>query len=168
MLIVAGIAAISWETNKQSSASGDNSQSELLFPLGAAFFFGIEPTFIKLGFAEGTPVFVGLSIKTLAAAVGFIIYLRIRGLLPAWDDFRTDSSHYYIAAGLANTAFLVTYFLALEVAPVTLVVPIVQSSPLLILLVSYFFLNRLETVTWRLSVAAIVSVVGTIIVTLAS
>lgn len=168
VLIVAGIAAISWETNKQSSASGDNSQSELLFPLGAAFFFGIEPTFIKLGFAEGTPVFVGLSIKTLAAAVGFIIYLRIRGSLPAWDDFRTDSSHYYIAAGLANTAFLVTYFLALEVAPVTLVVPIVQSSPLLILLVSYFFLNRLETVTWRLSVAAIVSVVGTIIVTLAS
>lgn len=168
VLIVAGIAAISWETNKQSSASGDNSQSELLFPLGAAFFFGIEPTFIKLGFAEGTPVFVGLSIKTLAAAIGFIIYLRIRGLLPAWDDFRTDSSHYYIAAGLANTAFLVTYFLALEVAPVTLVVPIVQSSPLLILLVSYFFLNRLETVTWRLSVAAIVSVVGTIIVTLAS
>lgn len=168
VLIVVGIAAVSWETNKQGNANGEVASHELLFPFAAAFFFGVEPTFVKMGFAEGTPVFVGLAIKTVAAAIGFTTYLWATSALPTREALQWKSTRWYLAAGVANTVFLVVYFFALDVAPVALVVPIVQSSPLIVLVIAYLFLDRLETVTWRLTAAATVAVLGTIIVTLAS
>lgn len=168
VLIVVGVAAISWETNRSGGVTRDIALYELAFPLGAAFFFGIEPTFVKLGFAEGTPVFVGLAIKTAAAAVGFAAYLWWQNAVPRLGDLRTPATRWYLAAGLANTGFLVSYFFALEVAPVALVVPIVQSSPLVVLVFSFAFLDRLEEVTWRLAAGALVTVTGAILITLAS
>lgn len=168
VLIVVGIAAISWETSNRGSVDRTVALYELALPLGAAFFFGIEPTFIKLGFAEGTPVFVGLAIKTVAAALGFAVYLAWTASFPSLGTYRSASGRLYFVAGLANTGFLVTYFLALEAAPVALVVPIVQTSPLLVLVLSSLFLDRLESVTWRLVVGALVAVSGAIVITLAS
>jgi DME family drug/metabolite transporter len=168
LLIVVGVAAISWETNRHGGATREVALYELGFPLGAAFFFGVEPTFVKLGFAEGTPVFVGLAIKTAAAAVGFSVYLWWQDAMPSLQDLRTPATRWYLLAGLANTAFMIAYFFALEVAPVALVVPIVQSSPLIVLVFSVLFLDRLERVTPRLAGWAIVAVAGAILVTLAS
>lgn len=167
VLIVLGVAVISWETNR-SGATREVAPYELAFPLGAAFFFGIEPTFVKLGFQEGTPVFVGLAVKTAAAAVGFTAYLWYQDAVPSLGDLRSDSTRWYLAAGLANTAFMTAYYFALDVSPVALVVPIVQSSPLVVLVLSVLFLDRLERVTWRLTVGAVVAVAGAVLVTLAS
>ncbi len=168
VLIVVGIGAISWETSTRSSPSTDVALYELGLPLGAAFFFGIEPTFVKLGFAEGTPVFVGLAIKTVAAGIGFFAYLWVKEAVPGPAALRSPSGRWYVAAGLANTGFMVVYYFALEAAPVALVVPIVQSSPLVVLGVSALFLDRLEDVTWRLTAGALVAVSGAVVVTLAS
>lgn len=165
VLIVVGIGVISWESTRRREEGVDAvAPRDLLIPLVGAFFYGIEPIFAKVGFAQGTPVLVGLSIKTIVAFVAFGAYLRARGLLPS--SFGTANLRWYVVAGLCNSAFLFLYYLGLEVAPVSVVVPIVTTSPLVVVVLSWAFLSHLERVTWRLVTAASTVVVGAIVITL--
>jgi len=165
-LVVCGVAVLSRELAADSGGTEANPR-DLSIPLIGAFFYGIESTFAKLGFAEGTPVLVGLGVKTLVATITFLAYLRWRGALPTGGAFPADRLWWYLGAGAANTTFLLAYYGALAVAPVVVVVPILQTSPLFVLALSYLFLPRLERVTPRLVAAAAIVVVGAVVVTIA-
>jgi drug/metabolite transporter (DMT)-like permease len=165
LLIVAGVAAISREASTSAVVAADGVPWRgLAFPLVGALMYGVEPVFAKIGLAEGTPVAVGLGIKSLAATLGFLAYLRWRGELPTLRGLGTGDTRWYLAAGLANTVFLVSYYLALEVSPVVLVVPVMQTSPLFVIVISVLFFQRIERVTWRLASGAVVVVAGAVVV----
>lgn len=167
LLIVGGVALVSRESARNPGAAVDGSLAALTLPLLGAICYGIEPVFAKIGFAAGTPVLTGLAIKTLTATVAFLGYLRWRGALPARASITNRNARWFVGAGLANTGFLLAYYAALEITPVVLVVPIMQTSPLLVLALSAVFLRRLERVTWRLAAAACVVIAGAIVVTIA-
>jgi drug/metabolite transporter (DMT)-like permease len=164
VLIVVGVAIISWEQASGPETDELGSTAELAFPLLAALCFAVEPTVAKLGLDEGTPVFVGLAIKTTAATVGYLGYLRWRGTLPTPGSFSGEELPWYAAAGLANTAFLVALYASLAVAPVVLVAPLVQASPLFVVVLSYAFLQDIEHVTGRLAAGVAVVVGGGVLV----
>ena len=168
LLIVVGIGTISWMTAADSmeKPSLREAWAAMLLPLGAALFIGIEPIFIRIGLNSGTPVLVGLTIMATTALVSFTGYQRIqrgRVYLPG----ESADLRWYLVAALASTAGLTAYFLALELAPIVVVVPIIQLSPLAVLALSAAFLpQKLERVTWKLAVAATVVVVGATLVSL--
>lgn len=166
VLITAGVALVVLTTSGESaSAPTDAGLGALALPFTAAFLFGIEPIFAKVGFAAGTPVLVGLSIKTVAAGVGFVAYL-------AWTEglnlatVRDGDPRWYVVAGVANTLFLLSYYTGLELSTVTVVVPILQTSPVFVVALSAAFLQDLERVSWRLAAGTLVVVVGSVVVTL--
>lgn len=168
VLIVAGITIISWLT--ASDAGADASVREvgvsLLLPLGAALFIGIEPIFVRTGLDSGTPIPVGLAVMMTAAFVSYVGHRRLRGGVVS-PPRRSSNLRWYAGAGLASTMGLVTYFAALEAAPVVIVIPIIQVSPLIVIAISAAFLpERLERVTWRLVAAAVVVVAGATLVSL--
>lgn len=166
LLITVSIAIISWEsTQERKDTVHEVRINDLSIPLLAALFYGIEPIFAKVGFAAGTSVVVGLSIKTLAAFVGFCSYLWYRNAFPSFAD-RTRSHLWLVGAGVLNTLFLLFYYLALEIAPVSIVVPLVMLSPIFVVAFSGLFLSHLERVTLRIFVAATTVVLGAILVTL--
>lgn len=167
LLIVGGVAFISWET----AAASDPDQSlreigaSLVVPLAAAAAIGIEPVLAAQGFAAGTQVLPGVMVKVVAATLGFGTYVLL------YSSFEVPIGEpifrWYIGAGLAASVGLTLYYAALEVAPVVIVVPILQTMPLFVLLLSFLFLpQRLERVTVRLGVAAAVVVVGATVVSL--
>lgn len=166
LAIVVGIGVITYEHGR-TDHGGSAGYVGLAFPLAAAFFFGIEPTLAKVGFDEGVGVLTGLAVKTVSAGIGFLAYLWWTRGLP---DLRTVDRRelpWLVAAGVANTLFLLGYYGALELEPVSLVVPLVQSSPLVVILLSVLFVSDdLERITWRLGVGALVAVAGAIGVTL--
>ncbi len=168
LLIVGGIAAISWlmATDGDETPSFREVGIALALPLGAAVFIGVEPIFVRFGLDAGTPVLVGLAVMTSTALAGYLLYRRLRGdviRLPARGRIR----RWYVVAGLASTFGLTAYFAALEAAPVVVVIPIIQLSPLLVIAASAAFLPRsLERVTWRLAAAAVVVIIGAILVSL--
>ena len=166
VLMVVGIAVVTWEANDDDAAGADR-LLDFGIPLFSAFLFGIEPTFAKLGFAEGTPVFVGLILKTGAGALGVLAYLRWREGIPSLTALRGDrtSMKWYAFAGLSNTVFLLGYYFSLSVASVSIVSPIQQTSPLLIVGISAALLPQKEEVTWRVWVAAGLVVLGAIAIT---
>lgn len=166
VLIAVGIATISWEKASGAAADVSGKPADLLLPLSAALLFAIEPIFAKAGFSEGTPFFVGLAIKTISATVGFFGYLRWRGTLPELSELVDDTDfRWYVAAGIANTVFLVAFYASLSVAPVVIVVPIIQGSPLFVVLLSYVFLQDIEHVTAQLAAGVFIVVIGGVLVT---
>lgn len=170
LLIIVGLAVVSREIVNNNRGIDDVSPVMLIVPLGAAFFFGIEPTFAKIGFGDATPVLVGLMIKIVVAATGMAAYLRLRNEFPSVSLGSLDSEtrKWILLAGMTNTTFLFAYYAALEIAPVVLVVPIVQMSPLVVVVLSLLFLSRMERVTPRLVASAMIIIAGAIIVTLTS
>lgn len=169
LLVVVGVAYISWETANDPDDPRPLREvgASLALPLLAAFFFGLEPILVSYGLSIGAPLLPGLGVNALAALVGFLAYRRWRRTVPGWTDLRGPSFRWYVAAGVASTLALLAYFGALELAPVVVVVPIVQVAPLVVLVLTWFFLpRRLERVTWRLATAAAVVVCGAIVVSL--
>jgi drug/metabolite transporter (DMT)-like permease len=166
-LIVAGVAYISWESNRSDAdAPIDGSTLQLLIPMGAAFFYGLEPTLAKLGLQEGTPALVGLSIKTVSALVLLSLFLGYRRSLPRRRSVRRLLKPWFLIAGLLNTVFMGLYYVALQIAPVTLVIPIIATSPLVVVILSRLYLPDLERVSIRLVAGAVVVVIGAVAVTL--
>lgn len=166
VLIVLGVGLVVLAASERSFAAyEDVTLPALAIPFGAALLFGVEPIFAKFGFEAGTPVLVGLSIKTVVAAIGFGGFLAARGEL-SLGAIRAGRPGWYAAAGLANTAFLVSYYSALELSTVTVVVPILQTSPVFVIAISSVALADLEHVSWRLVAGTLVVVAGGVIVTL--
>lgn len=166
VLIVAGIAVVSWETAAASDAERSRRETGamLAVPLAAAVCIGIEPIFVSIGLADGTPILPGLLVMASAATAGFVGYSAWTGSLGT-VSVRSASTLWYVTGGLSTTVGFVAYFAALTVSPVVLVMPLLQLTPLLVVALSVCFLpQRLERVTWRVTGSAIVVVAGATIV----
>lgn len=171
VFIVAGVMVTSWET--ASDRNRDESLRDLgvtlALPFLTAVLYGVEPVIVKLALAEGTPFLIGMSIMILAAATSFLGYRRLRGALGIHASLVGPHGKWYLAAAVAGTVTFITYFAALDIAPVVFVIPITQTTPLLVAGLSLAFLpQHLERVTWRLGLSAALVVVGATLVSLAA
>ena len=167
IVIVVGVAIISWET--ANDANADESFRDvgisLLLPLFAAIFISLEPILVALGLSAGVDVLPGVAIKVTAAWTGVVAYLLVSGGLTWQLVSRSKETAWYLAAGVTGAVGIVAYFAALDVSPVVIVVPLIQISPLLVLLLSWIFMpQRLERLNWKLFAAAIVVVIGASVV----
>jgi uncharacterized membrane protein len=167
LLIIAGIALVSWEGANEDRIAGDDIPwVGLALPFGAALFFGIEPILASLGFQEGTGVLVGGAIKSASSVFILLAYLSVRGSVPRPADLPTGDVRWYVMSGVASALTGLAYYTGLSLTKVTVLVPIMQTSPLIVVAVSMVFLKDLERVTLRLVAAAGVIIAGTITVTM--
>lgn len=168
LLIVAGVAWLSKQTVDGHATLTDAPASALSLPFATALVFAVEPVVVKVGFDAGTSVLYGLTVKTVAATAGMWAYLRWRNALPSPTSLARDPNlRWYLFAGVSNSLFLLSYYGALSLAPVSIVVPILQLSPLVVMVLSYLFIGNLERVTPGLVAGALVVVCGAVVVTLA-
>ncbi|MFB6078974.1 MAG: EamA family transporter [Halarchaeum sp.] len=159
-LLVLGGAVVALDSAREpTTASGRRLLLDVSLPVAAALFLGVDPVFTKLGLAAGTPPLVGLTARVAAAALGFGGYLawRVRASGRAW---RPRVNRWLVGASVANTGYLVTYYAALDRAPVAVVTPLLGASTLFVVAGAAVFLRRDERVTWRLAVASLLVVVG--------
>ncbi|MFB6220923.1 MAG: DMT family transporter [Halolamina sp.] len=170
LLVVVGTAATSWETASQrQSATRREVGVALALPMGAAVLYGIEPVLVKLGLERGTPPLVGLAVMAVAAAVAFFGYRSTVGPVHLSESFSGVGGRYSVGAGVLSAFAYLAYITSLSMAPVVIVLPIFQTTPLLVAGLSLVFMPRhLERVSWRLAASATVVVVGATLVSLAA
>lgn len=169
VLVAAGIAVISYDTARDGGeANLGDAGGALALPLVSALALGVEPVFVKIGLREGTSALVGLAVMVSAATVGYLGYARTTRAV-SFPDLGAAPLRWYVGSGLGSSLALTGYFASLALLPVVVVVPIFQTAPLLVLLLSAAFLpHRLERVTPRLVAAAVVVIVGTTVVSLSA
>ncbi|MBP2251223.1 drug/metabolite transporter (DMT)-like permease [Halarchaeum solikamskense] len=163
-LLVLGSAVVAFDSRATAAtASGSRLRAALAYPLAAALFLGIDPIFTKLGLATGTTPLVGLTVRVVAASLGYVAYVAWR----RWRDgtaWRPRANRWLLAASVANTAYLGAYYAALGRAPVAVVTPLLGVSTLFVVAGAALFLQREERVTPRLGVAAVLVVAGAALV----
>ena len=74
--------------------------------------------------------------------------------------------YFAILAGLSSAWGVSFWYLALNEAPVVLVAPLTGISPLVAIVLTHLFLQRLEKVTWRTLFGALLVVGGVVLVTI--
>ena len=166
ILLLLGVVLISLETSRDEIVTVSRRELAigLFLPIGAATAYGIEPIFANFGFAEGTPALVGLIVRIVAGTVAFSGFLWIRNQFPSRETLKTMSSRWFLLAGVSNTVFVAGFYVALSLAPVHVVVPIIQSYPILVVILSGVVMpDRLETITWKLVASTVIVVVGIVI-----
>jgi len=126
----------------------------------------MEPILVRVGFAAGTPVFVGVVCKTVTATGGFVSYLWWRGALPDGRFTWSRDPLWYLAAALANTLAVLTYYAGLCVSRVVVVAPITQTNLLIVATVAYFLLRHLERIPLRLVASSVLVVAGAVLVSM--
>jgi drug/metabolite transporter (DMT)-like permease len=163
LAIVSGVGLLSIQGD-ESLAFGAWFRGALIFPLIASVAYAVAPIFVKLAFLhQQTP--------EVAMAVGFasgnVVLLAGRPFLPRWDENQTRRRDIFwiCASGGLNilTAFLLTTSFTL--APISTTLPLSRTAPIWVLLISYLFLGKLERITWRTVVAAVLVVMGGVLIT---
>lgn len=169
LLVLVGVVGVSWETTSGPVPdSVTDVAAAFAFALGAAGLYGLEPILVKLGLGRGTPALVGLAVMAVTATLGLSLYRRATGGVDVVGALTGPGSRHALAAGLVGAVAQLFYLRALSVAPVVLVLPIFQTTPLVVAVLSLAFMpHRLEQVTWKLGVAAAVVVAGATLVALA-
>lgn len=162
-LLIGGLAVSLESRTSPTTPTGRRLWIAMAFPLGAAVLLGIDPVFTKLGLAEGTSALVGVAIRVVAGAVGFGVYLVWRA---PRDGRRVslNTNRWLVIAAVANTGYLLAYYAALVRAPVSVVTPVLGSSTLFVVAGAAVFMQREERVTFRLVGAAVLVVIGVVLV----
>lgn len=154
LLIVAGVAALSW----RKTGAAMWSVRLLWLPLTAAALRGAAQTAIKLGLAIWPDGFVAALIgyTVSAASVALVAGLRGRERRPALTP---RGALWFALVGVCNGAAVWSTYAALRTAPVSMVASVVASYPLFTLVFSV--LTRIEPkITPRLVLGTVLTVVG--------
>ena len=158
-LVILGVIILS----SSKPAEGEWQKKDIIYPLLGAVAFGISTTFRKTGLLT-------VQVPLLAAAVtvgtAFFVLLGIIQLQGGLRvlKFNRLSSGWLIGAALVNTGAILSFFAALNVGKIVRVEPLVACNPLLTILWTSIFLRRIEPLTVRIVLGALVTVVGTVLV----
>jgi len=133
----------------------------LIIPLGAAMAYGSGAVIRRFGLVTTpTSPLQAAAINETAALCALAGYALFQLDKDALTNATLGSYTYLIAAGIINTAGLVSFFVAIDNGPVVIGSTLAGMSTLMTVGASAIFLNGVETVT-RLTVAgAIVTVLG--------
>lgn len=164
IILASGVMMVGHEIKKNSGGAkntrlGQSVSLDLLFPVGAMFFLGFSPLFDKVGLGEGTPVMVGLAIRFSAAMIGLVGFSLLTRTSPI-QPFKARVRRLYVLAGFASAIALGFFYFALSTSRIVVVMPFYSLAPIFVLVLSHFYLYRLEKITRILTLGTILVVTG--------
>ncbi len=155
--IVVGIALIS----QQGSAHHKFRRRDILFPLLAAFVWGVGPNIRRWGLTSGIHPVLGAAISSSVAAILVPIMLHFIGRPPYLDR---KACAFIIPAAIINGFGFLFSFFALARGNVVVVAPLLAIYPLFSLLFSFIFLREMEKVTGRVAAGALLLIAGAVFI----
>ncbi|MBT4486072.1 MAG: EamA family transporter [Rhodospirillaceae bacterium] len=134
----------------------------LVFPLGAAGLRSIAHVLIRMGLAFAPePLFAGL----VAYSVSCLMALAVQG----WRgelrrvNWANPGLLWFVAAGIVHGLAVWVMNAALATTPVSIVVPLVSTTPLFTLLLGLVLFHK-EAITWRQVTMVVMVVAGVILI----
>jgi DME family drug/metabolite transporter len=160
LLIVASV----WAISSGPSGKANWRIVDSLLPLGAALVSAISQSLRKQGLNILPDPFVAavtVTSVTLTLLVVFLVVTRRTGQL----RMERQSLLFFFGAALIALSAQISNFVALSRADVSVIIPLLNTTPLFTVLFSALFLRGLETITLRIILGAILMVVGVVTIT---
>jgi uncharacterized membrane protein len=161
VLIVASVWVISWRDSGQAKWR----LRDAGFPLGAALVSAISQTLRKQGLKILPNPFVATATVTSTSLVWLLIFVcttKRTHLL----RMKRESLVFFVCASLIACSAQLSNFVALARGDLSVIIPLLNTTPLFNVVFSALFLRNVETVTPRIVFGAIVMVAGVVLITL--
>lgn len=135
----------------------------LMLGFGCGLAWGVSPIFIKLGLSGSQAPVAGAFISFSAATATLSLSLLNRNRRTALTRLSPGAAALFFIAGLFSCAANLTRFIALGLAPASVVAPLVSITPVFLLIFSFLFNRRLEIFSRPVIVGTVTVVIGTIL-----
>ncbi len=166
LLIITGISLAGFSPQTFQQVNGGFSKIPVrafALGIGCGLAWGISPIFVKLGLqASGSPIAGGF-ISFSAATVILFVSLLNRRRRTALTHITGQAAGLFFTAGLLSFAANLARYVALSLAPASVVTPLVSIEPVIVLALSFIFNRRLEIFSRQVVVGTLTVLIGTIL-----
>jgi len=164
LTIIGGIVIFERDMNNETGF-GSRNRKDLIFPLLAAVFFSFAVVTRKLGLnVLDSPIF-GVTVGFVTSMVVYSAVCLGSKKMRSAISIRKQDLPIFLAAGTFLTAAWLSLFYALSYGEAIIVTPLANLHPMFVLVLSYFFLGKLEKITKGIVVGACVVVAGVLLIT---
>ncbi|HUD00009.1 MAG TPA: DMT family transporter [Candidatus Polarisedimenticolaceae bacterium] len=137
---------------------------ETAFPIGAALVSAISQSLRKQGLKILPDPFVAVAMVTTVSLILFLVFVLTTSRATSLRMERQSFSFFLAAALLATTAQVLN-FVALGRGELSVIIPLLNTTPLFTVLLSVLFLRKVETVNRRIVFGALVMFAGIVTIT---
>jgi drug/metabolite transporter (DMT)-like permease len=135
----------------------------LMLGFSCGLAWGVSPIFIKLGLSGSQSPIAGAFISYLAATATLSLSLLNPNRRTASKRLTPGAAGLFFIAGLFSCSANLTRYVALGLAPASVVAPLVSITPIFLLIFSFVFNRRLEIFSRPVIVGTVTVVIGTIL-----
>ena len=154
------------EIEKEALDVTDRGWRGMLYGLGTALAFSISPIFVRHGLEDLSSPLLGVTLGMLASTVAYGLILLLRRNHVTQGTIPRTAWVLQIAAGVLVGLSTWARWLALDIAPVGVVLALGRLNvPVVILLSPFVVGQHLERVTWRVWLGAALIVAGSLVLT---
>ena len=157
-LVVGGIAVIS-----SGATAGRWQRVDILWPLGAAVAGSVAALCWRVGIQAFPDTVAGTAVAIVSALVVVSAFVLVTRRSKIRDNVRTTWK-FFIVAGAIEGFGKFLYASALQLGEIYRMLPLIQTSPLFVVLLSLVVLRQAERITWRVPAGAVLTVGGAILV----
>lgn len=161
--IVCGVSILSVQENDSRSFK-DWFQGALIFPLISSVAYALPPLFSKYAYAYQQTPEVGIAVAFSAANVFLIIF---RPMIPGDGEVSTNRTGFFwlLTAAMFSAGSSFLLWTAILIGDVSTTIPLSRTAPIYILILSYFFLKTMETITKKMVLGTLLVVIGGVLIT---
>ena len=149
---------------RKGDASSDWRLLDALYPLLAAFLAAVSQNFRRAGLLILPNPFVAGAVTTGTSLTIFVIYLWIKRQFPVVIPSR-ESLPYFGPTAFVSAVSQLLVFTSLSLGEVSVMIPLLNTTPLFSLLFSAIFLKDLERVTLPIVLGALSLLGGALLIT---
>jgi len=153
-----------WLISGQQEGAAKWRLLDTAFPISAALVSAISQSLRKQGLKILPDPFVAVAIVTTVSLILFLIFVLTTGRAQSLRMERQSLS-FFLAAALLATAAQVLNFVALGRGELSVIIPLLNTTPLFTVLLSVLFLRKVETVTRRIVFGALLMFAGIVTIT---
>ena len=125
--------------------------------------FGIAPIFAKKGLMSGLHPLYGATIANTTALIIMIFFTLFSGRVIRWESIKKYSLFFAILSGICNSIALVSFFWAMSIGKIALVVPITCTYPLFTMLAAYLSMRESEVIDIFTVAGTLLIVIGVVL-----
>ncbi|NWG03384.1 MAG: EamA family transporter [Syntrophaceae bacterium] len=125
--------------------------------------FGIAPIFAKKGLLSGLHPFYGATIANATAFAMMILFVLFTGHGRQLGFKKPSGLFFAILSGLCNSLALISFFWAMSIGKVALVVPMTCIYPLFTMLVAHLAMKESEAINIFTFIGTFLIVIGVIL-----
>jgi uncharacterized membrane protein len=129
----------------------------------ASVCFGLAPIFAKKGLLSGLHPLYGAAIANATALIFMILFFLAARQYKGWASATKQGLMFAVLAGLCNSVALVSFYWAMAIGKVAIVVPVTCIYPFFTMVVAYLAIKESERIDALTIIGTLLIVLGVIL-----